>query len=179
MDDLIEMIGRFQKTGDPALAEKIIIALYAEIYLFILPKVPSADVEDVRQDAVISIVHALYSFRGNSRGEFYGFCYRIVRVTIAKYYRKRSREPLTHADFEEILALIDKDAVNARSSEIDRSDAREAVAMLEKADPECFELLYSRHVLGVRLRELGEERGISENAARMRVNRCEQSFLKG
>jgi RNA polymerase sigma factor (sigma-70 family) len=179
MDDLIKMLVGFRKTGDRALAEKIMQAILTDVHLFVLTKVPMQDVDDVRQDALFAIAQALYSFRGESRPEFFAYCYRITRATIAKYYRTRSREPQTHADFDALLAMIDKDAVNAYSTEIDKSDAREAVELLKKADPVCFELLYKRHVLELLLKDIGEDLGISENAARMRVNRCEESYLKG
>jgi len=179
MDELISMLVRFRTSGDPALAESIMKAIVEDVHMFVLPKVPKQDVEDVRQDVLFAIAQALSSFRGESRQEFFAYCYRIARATIAKYYRKRSREPETHPDFDEFLALIDKEAVNAHFSEVDKSDAREAVQMLKLADPECFELLYTRYVLELPLKEIGEDLGISENAARMRVNRCEESYLKG
>ena len=173
------MVVKYSKTGDPALAEKILNAILPDVHLFVLTKVPKQDVDDVRQDAVFAIALALYSFRGESRPEFFAYCYRITRASIAKYYRKRSREPQTYSDFEALLALIDEDAVNAHFTEVEKNDAREAVELLKRADPECFALLYSRHILELRLKEIGEDLGISENAARMRVNRCEESFLKG
>jgi RNA polymerase sigma factor (sigma-70 family) len=179
MDDLIEMVVRFRKTGDPALAEKILSAMVTDVHLFVLTKIPKQDVDDVRQDALFAIALALYSFRGQSRPEFFAYCYQITRATIAKYYIQRSREPQTHPNFEALLALIDKNAAETRSTEAEIRDAREAVELLKKADPECFEILYSRHVLELRLKEIGEDLGISENAARMRVNRCEESYLKG
>ena len=179
MDDLIEMLVRFRKSGDPALAEKIMNAILGDVHLFVLTKIPKADVDDVRQDALFAITLALFSFRGESRPEFFAYCYRITRATIAKYYRKRSREPQTHSDFDALLALLDKNAADTRPTEAEIRDVREAVELLKKADPECFELLYSRHVLELRLKEIGEDLGISENAARMRVNRCEESYLKG
>jgi RNA polymerase sigma factor (sigma-70 family) len=179
MDNLIEMLVGFRKTGDPALAEKIMSAVLADVHLFVFTKIPKEDVDDVRQDALFAIALALYSFRGESRPEFFAYCYRITRATIAKYYRKRSREPQTHPNFEALLALIDKKAADTRSTEAEIREEREAVELLKKTDPECFEILYSRHILGLRLKEIGEDLGISENAARMRVNRCEESYLKG
>jgi hypothetical protein len=67
-----------------------------------------------------------------------------LRATIAKYYIKRSRQPQTHPNFETLLALLDKNAAETRSTEAEIRDAREAVELLKKADPECFELLFSR-----------------------------------
>jgi hypothetical protein len=51
----LKWLSDFSKTGDPALAEKILNAILPDVHLFVLTKVPKQDVDDVRQDAVFAI----------------------------------------------------------------------------------------------------------------------------
>ena len=147
MRDVFQMVCEYRENGDPKLLEEIIKAITVDVTLFIVGSVPEADRLDVRQIILLEIVKGLGSFKGEHRGTFFSWCYVIARAVVAKYHRKRKREPQTHPDYEAFLELIDRNAEREHLSQEDRRDAREGVELLKKADPECFELLFKRHVL--------------------------------
>ena len=50
---------------------------------------------------------------------------------------------------------------------------------LKAADPDCYELIYRHAVLGDIFKIIGEDLGISEDAAGMRFRRCVEKYLGG
>ena len=52
----------------------------------------------------------------------------------------------------------------------------EIAESLEKAEPQCFELIFRRYVLDDDFKIIGADLGISADAARMRINKCIEKF---
>lgn len=179
MPDVFLMVDEYRKSGDRALLGEILKTISEDVTLYLLGRIPKNDVPDVRQDILLEIAQGLSRFRGTTREQFFSWCYVIARAATANYHRKRDRQPQTHPDLEALLAIVEQSAVRSRSSEEDIRDAREAIELLQSLDPECADLLFKRYVLELGLDEIGEQHGITANAARMRISRCEGTLSDG
>jgi RNA polymerase sigma factor (sigma-70 family) len=176
MKDIIDMVIEYREGPDPERLGRIIELLRPDLFLFIYSRIPENDVEDVCHEILLEIIKGLHSFKGSKRRERYSWCFMLARAGIAKYYRKRVRIPKLDLDFDELSRLIDQNAARAHRSEMDKRDAYEALEMIRKAVPDCAELLYERYILGLQLKEMGARRGISEDAAKMRLKRCDDKL---
>jgi RNA polymerase sigma-70 factor (ECF subfamily) len=179
MPEVFELIAAYRKSRDPKLLNEVLSLLASPISLFLVAKIPAQDVSDVRQDVLLSIFKGIRAFKGESREQFFSWCYIIARAAIATYYRKREKLGEPPPDYETMLKMLEKNAERAHRKEEELRDAREALAFLQRADSDCFDLLYKRHVLEFSFDEIGRLFGISANAARMRVERCAKSLAKG
>lgn len=179
MPDVFLMVDQYRKSGDPELLGDILETIAKDITLYVAGRIPRDDIPDVRQNVLLEIAKGLSRFRGKTREQFFSWCYVISRAAVANHHRKRNRQPQTHPDLETLLDMVDQSAARSRSSEEDIRDAREAIELLRSLDPECAELLFKYYVLELGLDEIGEQHGISANAARMRINRCEGKLDDG
>ena len=168
----MEPIREFRRTGDLALFERIYLSVREDLKVFVAGKVPALDFDDVVQDVVIQIFRGLRGFRGELKKEFYGWFYAIARARISKYYQNRPRN-VDLPDFDLLSKIIEE---SGHISDSDKIAFKDALEVLSKIDPECAKLLYERHFLGFCNGEIGETWGISEDAARKRVARCEESI---
>jgi RNA polymerase sigma factor (sigma-70 family) len=177
---MADEIERFLKTRDPALVEPVVTALSTDIFLYVSNRGYSMeDAKDMRQDVMLDIVKGIFSCRAKDRPQFFAWCYAIARHRIARFLRERKRQPQPHPDFDALRERADTYAASQPSLENEKSKLREAIEILRRLGGDCYELVVSRHFFGLGLKEVGENFGISEDAARMRINRCLEKALKG
>jgi RNA polymerase sigma factor (sigma-70 family) len=176
MDPVIGHVREYQKTLDATqktkVAEKIIIAASDRIFLFLISHAPVDDAKDLRQSVFVAIVKGLDGFRGDSDGEFWSWCYRITRNIVAKHFGKKSEERTVSVDPEELARLIDASAQKEAVTSEERTILNDALALLKRAMPDCFLLLWKRYILGFEIKEIAAELGVAFDTARMKINRC-------
>jgi DNA-directed RNA polymerase specialized sigma24 family protein len=91
MSDLIELVRAYRKAPNLAdrlrLADEIIRIIGPQLGWFVFGRVPEA-AKDVTQEVLNSIAGSLETFKGNSNGEFWNWCYRIAQRRISDYPRQ-------------------------------------------------------------------------------------------
>jgi RNA polymerase sigma factor (sigma-70 family) len=180
MDSLDDLFLDYRRTGSPETVGRIIKAIYKSVYLGVIRKVRVDDAADLTQNIIIEIVKGLHLFRGVTSREFHGWCYAISRAQIAKHYREKGKHGEgTHLDFDEFSRMVDQNALANNLTESEKRELHEINERLRNADPECYELVFRRHVLENDYKTLGDDYGISAGAARMRVERCIEKYVGG
>lgn len=175
MEPLIELVRKFQLAqatdARNQYASQISSRIYARLSRFVRSRVPAANMADVVQEIFIAVFSRLSYFRGQNDESFLSWVYTIARRKIADTYRSGKTEQATTADpkiLEESLAFVQSSAM----SESDRAALRDAIELLKAADYPCLGWIWDRYVTGLSFVELGDEAGITEEAARKRVERC-------
>ena len=134
------------------------------------------------QETLAAIVEKLDEFKieGDSAKPFWGWCYGITRHKIADAHRRRGKESEhmsldDEAVYAEVLwRAIEASAVDEPISPGERLDLKDAMGMLKKLSPECFECLWKYHVLGLPYGEIWKSEELDYDTARMRIKRCER-----
>lgn len=122
-----------------------------------------ADVEDVAQDAVLAILHALPGFRGESAFETW---YERIVVRLALKHARRGRRLLR----EPLDALESHDRAQGQLGTADLYVARRALArMLDDMPAEQREALVLHHVVGMSAPEVARTLGVPFETVRSRV----------
>jgi len=176
MDSLTDLICRYQETRDPADAEKIIETIGPDLSRYIRSRIAPNSAkrdawEDAFQETLVAIVRGLPSFHIGNADTFLSYCYAIARNKVADQFRGTKTEMNTFVDPEllrEALAGLKDKTMSAESW----ADLNAAIALLKKNDPPCLEYLWNRYFVGLSFALLGEEYGITEDAATKRVRRC-------
>ena len=175
MDAIIGLVHEYRNTLDTTektkVAQKIIVSISERITLFLLSHA-AADAEDLRQMVFVAVVQGLDGFRGESDGEFWSWCYTIARNIVAKHFGKQKKNPTISVEPEELARLVDASAQSEPITSEERTIFNDALALLERAMPECFSLLWKRYILGFEIREIAAELDVAFDTARMKINRC-------
>ena len=175
MGNLIELIRSYRATTDPdekiRLVGEVICLVGGEIYLFLLPRVSGA-ADDVRQQVFIAIARGMDGFRGDSEREFWGWCYQIARNTVSKHFRDGDPGRFVPLDPDEIARLLDASAQGYPYETDEKSKLDEALALLKKSKPKCFDLIWGHYIVGLGYKEIAAADGLNYDTVRMRVERC-------
>jgi RNA polymerase sigma factor (sigma-70 family) len=175
MDAIIGLVNEYRKALDTTekikVAHSIIVSISDRMTLFLLGHA-AAEAQDLRQLVFIAIVQGLEGFRGESDGEFWSWCYTIARNIVAKHFGKRNKNPTISVEPEQLARLVDASAQREAITSEERTILNDALAVLEKAMPECFSLLWKRYIMGFEIREIASELGVAFDTARMKINRC-------
>jgi len=130
------------------------------------------DVEEVMQEASLVAWRKFVEFeQGTSFG---GWLMTIARFEAMKFRRKMARTPMVFSD--EVWNLLAEDAIAAAEPAEIRRDALEAC--LQKLAPLQRELLLKAHAPGVRLYEIAQQSGRSEQAFYKSMQRLRASLLE-
>ena len=178
MDDLIKLIRTYRVTKGLAerlrLAEEIFRLIEPDLRLFVFSSVRPPAADDVFQEVLKAVAISLPTFTGDTPGQFWAWCYRIVRFKLADHYRSKRTEAdrMTTMPPEDIRELVDASAQAAPLSAADKHDLEYALNLLSSSKPECREYLWKHFVLGLDYGEIAEEEDLSYDSARMRVARC-------
>jgi RNA polymerase sigma factor (sigma-70 family) len=176
MDPIIGLVNKYRSATNEAAkmkaAEKIIFGVSDPITLFLLSRTPAGVLEDVRQTILVSIVRGLDGFRGETDVQFWAWCYQIARNTLSKSYKEEKNDPAVAMDPEELVRLVEASGKKSPISDEERVILTDALALLKKASPDCFALLWKRFMLGFGIQEIASELGLAFDAARMKINRC-------
>ena len=175
MAGLFDLIAEYRKAALPGERERIAEAVSQlvgpSLYLFLAVRTPGAW-EDLRQETLTEIALNLGAFRGSTEAEAWGWCYKIARNSLNGYLRKTERENITLFAPDELARLIEEAKERHLLNPAEAFETRELLDLLKKSEPECFELLYNRFVLGLDINEIATARNLSYDAARMRLKRC-------
>jgi len=172
MNDLMELIKMYRRTGSDEAVAELIKSIYKKVYLRVIQKVCVDDAPDLTQQTILEIIKGLPSFRGGSDAQFFGWVHAIARAVIAKHYQGLERGGYTaRPDFKEMARMIDQYALENNMTESEKREMAEVLALLQKADPDTFDLIYRSIVLEESYRVIGEDYGLSAGAVRMRINR--------
>ena len=186
MDQLIKFLRAYQTSRTVDFRERMAEAIVEEVgpvlSAFVERRCLREDVEDVSQETLVAIVEKLDELRikGDSSKGFWGWCYKIARHKIADAYRRRAKESKHMSlddeavDAEVLWHAIEASAVDEPISLAERLDLKDAIGMLKKLSPECFESLWNYHVLGLPYGEIWSSEELDYDAARMRIKRCER-----
>jgi RNA polymerase sigma factor (sigma-70 family) len=176
MNRLADLVHQYQvaelEEQRQAIAEEIIRAVAPEMEGFIRRSCRSEIVEDVQQETLLGIVRGLGSFKGQTDAEFWRYCNQIARRRIVDHLRSRKHRPLAGADSEYLWKVVEATAQDEPLSLAERLDLKNAMQLLLKAKPPCYELLWDRYILGWEHAEIGIALGLTPGAARTRVRRC-------
>ena len=175
MGEVIQLVKSYREaaTLDQRLAigDELLRRIAPDLQLFLLGSVQPDTAADLLQEILVLIVRGLVRFEGTTEPAFWAWCYRIARNKLADHFRGKSMrlEPMAP---EEIGRLIDASASVVPLSAEDRDDLAFALRLLAQSKPDCLEFLWSHFVAGFDYGEIAEERGLSYDNTRMKVNRC-------
>src|SRR5258706_16282600 len=95
MAELIKLVRTYRLTagiaGRVRLSDEIFEQLEPQLRFFIFGKVAPQDAKDVLQETMKAVATGLGSFKGNSHGEFWGWCYLHPRRKLSDHYRGEPR----------------------------------------------------------------------------------------
>jgi RNA polymerase sigma factor (sigma-70 family) len=173
MAELIDLIREYRadtKGGD-RLWEEIIRVVGPALYLFLLSRAPGA-ADDVRQETLIAICLGLPQFRGETESEAWAWCYQIARNKLSRHFRDQDSDRFVSIEPAELDRLVEASASENPLGPDEKLCLEEALDLLRKSKPECFEVLWSRFILGLDYKEIAEAQGVNYDNARRKVERC-------
>ena len=94
MDSLADLFQAYRAAqsleAKRAAGNAIVFEAHTELWIFVRPRLDSHhDAEDVLQETFKGIFKSLPIYRGNTRSEAIGFCYRIARNKLADFYTRK------------------------------------------------------------------------------------------
>ncbi len=177
MPELIDLINAHRAAVSTKAREETLVALFdflnPDLYLFFLRKVPDQDAQDLRSTTLLDIHKGLKNFKGDNSQVAWEWCYTIARRKLAAHFEKKGTS-VTKAVDPELLEELASASLQTKPFEnaAEKIDVQEALAILNKSDPDCFEVLWERFISGLGYRELGSKIGKTADAARMQISRC-------
>lgn len=173
---LIQLVKRYQAETRVNIREGLLDQILDEIapslYVFLKSNAPTAP-NDLRTTVLLEIVENLDDFMGGTDKEFWSWCNTITRRRIAKHFKGNYGERVIPVPTEELLRLADIEAFKKSTEEDERvTEVREAISSLSESDPNCYEILWNRFVLGFNFPEIAATKRIKVDTARQRANRC-------
>ena len=157
------------QNGDSAALEKLLRSHYDLIFSLCRKLTGNAaDANDATQEALLSIVRGLPSFRGTAK--FSTWVYRIATNASLDEIRKKSRRPATEFNEETVIANT---TPSLEDSLIDSIDIDVALQRL----PEEFRIvLVLRDQLGTSYEEIGEILDVPSGTVKSRIARARQKM---
>lgn len=176
MDDLMRLVRTYRLTSSLAdcqrLGEQIFRKIGPDLHLFVFSKVAQHSAEDVFQEVLVAVATSLKKFQGGTEKEFWAWCYAIARRRLADHFRKQAADRLTPVPPSDLWQMMDISAqVMPMTAEI-KHDLEYAMKLLINSKPECYEFLWNHFVFDLDYADIAEDKGISYDAARMKVGRC-------
>jgi len=181
---LIQLVKRFQESRNPKerleLADRIVVILSPDLHLYIASRAwtqraRAEMVEDILQEVLVAIAVKLDKFVGDTKEQFYGFCYGVTGHKVIDALRKDGRISAHEFTGDELWdAVLESEKQDPLTTE-ERERLREALDLLEKVRPPCVVYLLARYLGRMRFKEMKEEFGFpSEEAAGAATRRCLQ-----
>lgn len=164
------------KQGRPEALEQLVRLTQRDVYSLALRLTGNPeDAADVTQETYIRLLRSIRSFRGEAK--FSTWLYKVtssVAITsLRKRARRRSEVSLDAREWEEWHAP----ASGEPGAELDRRQLGERLDSALKSLPEAYRaVVVMRDVYGLALGEVGEQLGISEGAAKVRLFRARQKL---
>ena len=177
MNSLVELIRRYQETDSLkerlSIATELIREVSPAMEAFILKARLPEPAEDVLQNTLVGITQGLIAFQGATDRQFWKYCYTIVRCRIADVLRKEDRDQTETFAPDALERLIDATAKSPDQDQMHPDDVKFALDILRNAQGICLKYLQLRYVEGWDYKSIATFFDLpSEDAARMRINRC-------
>ena len=176
MDDIMKLIRTYRVTAALdqrlRLADTLFRGIAAEIRFFVFSSVPQEAGDDVLQETLKAIAAGLGRFEGNTKSEFWAWCYRIARNKASDYFRKQGADRLQVMPPDDLLQLVESAQPSSGISAQERHDLEYAIGLLRKAKPDCFEFLWKHYVVGLAYAEIATEHNLQYDNVRMKITRC-------
>lgn len=180
MDNLMRWVHHCRTAGDLdlrlRLMEEILTDVRPCLHLYLSSRCPRDEVDDVLQMTLVAISTSIREFKGTSPGEFWSWCYRIAaRKRVDE--KRRGQESVSVSE-RELWQAVEASGHGVLPPGGERLDIEDAIALLQNLERPCYGFLWERFVLDRSLREIGDARGVSEAAARMKIKRCLETAAK-
>jgi len=176
MNTIIKLVRTYRVTTGFAdrlrLAEDIFRLIEPDLRFFIFGSVSPQAADDVLQETLKAVATGMGKFAGGTAKEFWGWCYQIARNIVGKHFREESRGRIISLDPEEIARLLDASASDEPYAADEEQDLKEALGLLKKSDPDCFELLWSFFILGFNYKKIATQSGLDYDNVRIKIRRC-------
>ena len=175
MDELIQLVRAYQKTGELADRERLADAIFAqlepELRRYVNGKIRPQFADDVLQEVLKAVVVSLPKF---SSDDFKKWCRGIARHKIHDQYQANAKasERFQALPPEEVTELVSLSVAATPLATGERLDLDYAMKLLAEFKPECVESLWRHFVDGLDYGEIAEEQNVNYDAARMKVGRC-------
>jgi len=176
MDELIKLVKTYRLTAGVAdrlrLAEDIFRLIEPNLRFFVFKAIRPPAAEDVLQEVLKAVAIGLRKFSGDSREQFWAWCYRIARNKLNDHFHGQAtnRELPMHQD--ELWQLVESSAQVSPLSPADRHDLEYAMKLVTASKPECYDYLWKHFVFGLAYGEIAEEQNLSYDSVRMKIGRC-------
>ena len=178
MENLIELIRQYRRARTEEAERRIV----GEILKVVSPKLegflrrachrPSV-VDDLLQDTLLKLYKKLHQCRGRTSQEVMSWCYTVARNTLRSHFRSHKiEERMDPFDAETWWKVIAASGKKEPLTAAEWADLNSALDLLGKAKPPCRGYLWSRYVRELGYAEMGEIYRMTEDAARMQVQRC-------
>lgn len=176
MTSLIELVRLCRKTKTlhvrMRFAEEIVFQVGPALLNYIRRRTRRDFVEDASQETLIAITCNLDQCQARTGPQFWRWCYQTACHKMADQWRQTAGAMMVSLDHAEIGLAVEASGRDAPISYEEREQLDYALALLREAKPPCVDYLWDRFALDLTYKEMAEIYGLSENAARMQVNRC-------
>lgn len=177
MDVPTEVIEACQQ-GSPVAFEELVRLTQREVYTLALRLTGNPDdAAEVTQEVYIRLLRSIRTFRGEAK--FSTWLYRVtssVAITALRTRARRRREvPLEEQGWEDWKGSASEEP----EPELDRRELAQRLDAALATLPEGYRsVVVLRDVYGMSLAEVGEQVGISEGAAKVRLFRARQKLME-
>jgi RNA polymerase sigma factor (sigma-70 family) len=165
-----------------AATDRLYDLLEPKLRAFIFGRLSSLDAVEVLQDTMIATFQNMHKFRGGKPKAFgptfWAWCFRIARNKINDHIRKNKYSRMEPLPIEDLQNLIEKYHELADVSAGDRLDCEQAMAILAKTKPDCWDCLWNRYMAGMEFLQLAKFYEIEYDAMRRRIERCLKRLKK-
>jgi RNA polymerase sigma factor (sigma-70 family) len=176
MDDLIKLVKTYRLTAGGAdrlrLAEEIFRLIEPDLRLFVFKAIRPPAAEDVLQEVLKAAVTGMKNFAGDSKGQFWAWCYRITRNKLNDHFHRLATDREQTMPQDELWQLVESSAQVSPLSPRERHDLEYAMKLLTASKPECYDYLWKHFVFGLVYSEIAEEQNLSYDNVRMKIGRC-------
>ena len=177
---LIAVVHRYQQSSKlcwrEVYARTILRRMNMELRLFLLGMCEERFVEDLLQEVYTAVFRKLKTFTGENDSQVWGWVRKIARHKVYDFYRKEARNPAAPNAEEPLEGILAESNPSLQVSPEEPWRLKEVLARLRRIDPVCAEHLWNRYVRELSLTEMAETQGVSYDAMRVRVSRCEEKL---
>ena len=174
MTSLLDLVRAYQQSPRlperMRLAEEVIQVVGPALRGFVEQQVRPEWVADVSQEILIAIAQNLHKFKGGTEREFWAWGYRIARNKCADARRQIPEEQPW--DTDALQQLVESTTRIEPLVAGERADVDYAFTLLERAKPQCREVLWLRYVLDWDYAAIAKATGLTYDAVRMQIGRC-------
>ena len=174
MTSLLELIRAYRQSLSLAermrAGEELIHVVGPPLRAYVEQRTRPEWVADAVQETLIAIVQHLHKFQGKTEREFWAWGYRIARNKCADARRQIPEEQPW--DTDALQQLVESTTRIEPFVAGERADVDYAFTLLERAKPQCREVLWPRYILDWDYDAIAEATGLAYDTVRMQIRRC-------